>query len=111
MTHTDLRPLAHARKAAEEMLESRVADGSLSPLAAQGMLSASFALATQTIADLRVKEGMSEQAITDAFQARLDKAEDDGDPRRALVAEFTLAVWGGMQADLAAWLGSDRGQR
>jgi hypothetical protein len=107
MTDTNPRPvLARAYEAADEMLARRVADGSLSPEAALDMRALGFTTTTRILSDLRVRDGMSEQAITDAFQARLDKAEDDGDPQRAIAAEFALAVWDGMRRDLANYLSS-----
>lgn len=106
---TALRPaLTHAREAGAEYLARRVADKSVTPAAAEGMLSIGFTVTARTLSDLRVKNGMSEQDITDAFRARLESAEADGDPQRAIAAEFALAIWDGMQRDLAEWMGAER---
>lgn len=103
-THTIL---AHAREAADELLMRKVMDGSMTPDVAKGLATTGFTAATRTLSTLRTRDGLSEQAIADGFQRQLDQAEAAGDVQRAIAAEFTLAVWGGMRADLAAWLGAD----
>lgn len=96
--------MIHAHRAAEELLAQKVADGSLTESAALDMASVGFTVTTRILADLRRRDGLSERAITDAFQARLDKAEAAHDVRNAISAEFALAVWSGMQRDLAEWM-------
>ena len=105
MTDTEPRPaLTHAHRAAEELLARKVADGSMTESTALDMASVGFTVATRVLADLRRSQGLSERAITDAFQARLDKAEAAHDVRSAISAEFALAVWDGMRRDLAEWM-------
>lgn len=112
MTDTEPRPaLAHAHRAAEEMLARKVADDSLTQSAALDMATTGFTVTTRVLADLRRSQGLSERAITESFQARLDKAEAAGDTRSAVAAEFALAVWDGMQRDLAEWMAEGTAQR
>lgn len=104
--------LAHAREAADEYLTSKVTDGSMTPEAAQDMAATGFTVTTRILADLRARDGLSEQAIVDAFEKRLDKARAAGDEQRITAAEFALAVWDGMRRDLADYLsGTGTGQR
>lgn len=105
MTDTDPRPaLVHAHRAAEELLARKVADGSMTESTALDMASVGFTLTTRILADLRRSQGLSARAITDALRARLDRAEAAHDVRSAISDEFALAVWDGMQRDLAEWM-------
>lgn len=105
MNDTNHRPmLAHAREAADALLARRITDGSMTPEAARDMATTGFTVTTRILADLRARDGLSEQAIVDAFEARLDKARAAGDEQRITAAEFALAVWDGMRRDLAAYL-------
>lgn len=88
-----------ARRAADELLARKVADGSMNQATA-GAMAVAFNVTTSTLADLR-RSGMSEAAITDAYLDRLAQARRLGDVRSVIAAEFTLAVWGGLQDDLA----------
>lgn len=107
MTDTNPRPLlAKACEAADDYLMGKVADGSLSPAVAEGLATAGFTVATRILADLRARDGLSETAITESFQRRLDEARATGDVQRAVSAEYTLAIWAGMQEDLADFLSS-----
>ena len=94
--------LAHARAAADELLARKVYEG-MTPEVAMNMATAGFTVTTRTLADLR-RDGLSEDQITDAFRAKLVQARDAGDVKGETAAEFALAVWSGMQADLAAYL-------
>lgn len=105
MHGTDDRPLlAEARRAGDAFLADMLADGHLSTEAAAGLATVGFTATTRVLADLRVKDGLGEQAITDAWERRLDKARRAGDARSVIAAGYTLAVWDGMQRDLAAYL-------
>lgn len=105
MNDTDHRPmLAHAREAADALLARWVIDGSMTPEAARDMATTGFTVTTRILADLRARDGLSEQDIVDAFEARLVKARAAGDEQRITAAEFALAVWDGMRRDLAAYL-------
>jgi hypothetical protein len=102
---TNPRPLlAHAHEAADAYLMRKVMDGAMEPDVAKGMATDGFLVATRTLSDLRNRDGLSAQAITDAFQRRLDRAQTARDDRSVIAAEFALAVWGGMQRDLAEYL-------
>jgi hypothetical protein len=110
MNDNALRPaLAHAREAADEFLMRKVADGSMDPRVAKDLALTGFTATTRTLSHMRVKGGMSEADITAAYRGQLNKARRTGDAGHALAAEFTLAVWGGMLADLADWLGTTAG--
>ncbi|MFD8226892.1 hypothetical protein ACFV16_22275 [Streptomyces massasporeus] len=104
---TNPRPLlAHAHEAADEYLMRKVMDGSMEPGVAKGMATNGFLVTTRILSELRTRDGLSEQAITDAFQSRLDRARTHWDVRSVIAAEFALAVWDGMQRDLAEYLRS-----
>lgn len=104
MTDTNPRPtLANAREAADGYLMRQVMDGSMTPDVAKGLATDGFRVATRILSGLR-REGVSEQCITDSFQAKLDEARAAGDVQRVISAEYTLAIWDGMLADLAAYL-------
>lgn len=104
MHDTNPRPmLANAHEAAEEYLMSKVVAGDMAPGVAKAMATDGFTAVTRALSELR-KEGVSEQCITESFQRQLDRARADGDTQRVISAEFTLAVWDGMQRDLAAYL-------
>lgn len=105
MNDTDPRPmLANARAAADEFLMRKVADGSMDPRIAKDMAAAGFTVTTRVLSCLRVQDGMSEADITAAYQGKLAQALAADDKLSAVTAEFTLTVWDGMQADLAAYL-------
>lgn len=101
---TEARPmLAHAREAAEELLMRKVAEGAIAPDTALDMGTTGFNVTTRVLADLR-RQGVSEQCIVESFQRKPEKALEAGDGKRVTAAEFTLAVWDGMQRDLAEYL-------
>jgi hypothetical protein len=105
MTDTNPRPLlANAHEAAEDYLMRKVAAGDVASDVAKDMVTTGFTVATRILSELRTRDGLSEDAITSAFQRRLDRARAVGDHQRVIAAEFTLAVWDGMQRDLAAYL-------
>lgn len=104
MQDTNPRPmLTNAHEAAEELLIRKVAAGDMTPDVAKTMATTGFTSATRILSELRT-QGMSEQRITDAFQRQLDAARAAGDVQRIVAAEFSLAIWDGMQRDLAAYL-------
>ncbi|WP_086559931.1 hypothetical protein [Streptomyces africanus] len=104
MTDTNPRPmLANAHEAAEEYLMRKVAAGDMEPDVAKALATTGFTAATRILSELR-KQGVGEQSITESFQRQLDRARADGDVQRVIAAEFTLAVWDGMQRDLAEYL-------
>jgi hypothetical protein len=106
MTDTNPRPmLANAHEAADTYLMRQTLDNGMAPDVAKAMATDGFTVATRTLSELR-KQGVGEQSITDAFRRQLDRARETGDVQRVIAAEFTLAVWGGMQRDLAAYLSS-----
>ena len=105
MPDTDARPmLAEARQAADSYLLHKVVDDGMPSDAAERMASTGFSVVTRTLSILRTRDGLSEQAIADAFQRRLDEAREAGDEQRVISAEYTLAIWDGMRRDLAAYL-------
>lgn len=105
MDDTEPRPLlAKAREAAEELLMRKVAEGSMAPDIAKHMATTGFTVATRILSGL-CRDGVSGQRIVKSFQAKLDQARSAGDTRRVIAAEYTLAIWDGMQRDLAAYLG------
>lgn len=107
MTETNVRPLlAKAHEAADAYLMRKVMGGSMEPGMAKDMATTGFTAATRTLSILRTRDGLSEQAIVDGFQRQLDSAREAGDEQRVIAAEFTLAVWDGMRADLADYLRS-----
>lgn len=95
--------LSHARAAAHEFLARKVYEGVMNPATSDAMAARGFASTTSTLADLR-KSGMSEADITTAYLDRLAEARRTNDARGVIAAEYTLAVWSGMQDDLADWL-------
>lgn len=90
-------------EAAEEYLLRQTLDNGMAPGVAKALATEGFTAATRTLSELR-KQGVSEDVITESFQRQLDRARADGDTQRVISAEFTLAVWDGMQRDLAAYL-------
>lgn len=105
MHDTDDRPLlAEARRAGDAFLADMLANDRLSAEAAAGLATAGFTVTTRVLADMRVKDGLGAQAITDAWVRRLDKARRAGDARSVISAGYALAVWDGMQRDLAAYM-------
>lgn len=101
--HAPRPSLAHAREAADGLLLRKVTDGEMTVDAAAGMAATGFTVATRVLADLR-RQGVSAERITDSFRRKVEQAKAAGDNRAVLAGEFTLAVWDGMQADLAAYL-------
>ncbi|MER7487974.1 hypothetical protein ABTY20_19110 [Streptomyces sp. NPDC126497] len=105
MRDTDTRSLlAEARRAADDYLMRKAMDGVLEPDVAENMAGLGFTVATRTLSTMRTQDGLSEDAIERGFQRKLDAARAAGDTQRVIAAEFTLAVWGGMRRDLAAYL-------
>lgn len=104
MQDTNPRPmLTNAHEAAEELLIRKVEAGDMTPDVAKDMATTGFTAATRVLSELRTR-GMSEQCITESFQRQLDRARVADDVQRVIAAEFSLAVWDGMQRDLAAYL-------
>lgn len=105
MTDTNARPLlAEARKAADAYLMRKVMNDGMDVGVASDLATAGFTAATRTLSILRTRDGLSEDAITSAFQRQLDTAREAGDEQRIIAAEYTLAIWDGMRRDLAAYL-------
>ncbi|WP_030248303.1 hypothetical protein [Streptomyces sp. NRRL S-455] len=105
MTDMNPRPLlAHAHEEADAYLMRKAMEGSMTPGVAKDMATTGFTAVTRTLSYLRTRDGLSEQAIVDSFQRQLGKAREAGDEQRVIAAEFTLAVWDGMQRDLAEYL-------
>lgn len=102
MIHNELR-LTRARKAADELLERMVADGVMTADTAQAMATVGFLSATRVLSELRMS-GVSVECITESFGRQLIQSRASGDQQAVNAAEFTLAVWGGMLADLAEWM-------
>lgn len=104
--NTDDRPLlAEARKAADSYLLHKVVDDGMPTDVSQRLATTGFTAATRILSALR-KNGVGEDVITDRFQWQRDAARAAGDEQRVIAAEYTLAVWGGMRRDLAAYLHS-----
>lgn len=104
MTDSTKPTLTKAFWAANRLVMRRLWDGSLNERDADELMSGGFTLAVRTLADLRTREGLAEQDITDGFERQVAKAKETGDGVALLTAEFTLAVWGGMRDDLADYL-------
>lgn len=96
--------LARARAAADEFLARKLADGSMSPATAKAMAGRGFTSTARTLTALR-RSGVSELAVTTAYMDQIAESRQKNDIRGVTAAEFTLAVWGGLQDDLAEWLG------
>lgn len=104
MHNTNSRPLlAKAREAADAYLLRKVADGSMQPETAEGLATIGFTATTRVLSALRM-DGLGEEQITAAYQRQLTAAQADNDSRRIVAAEYSLAIWGGMLADLADYL-------
>lgn len=104
MTDTNPRPLlANAHEAAEEYLTRKVVAGDMALEVADGLATAGFLAATRTLSALR-KDGVGADKITAAFERQRARGYADQDTHRIVAAEFTLAVWDGMQRDLAEYL-------
>lgn len=98
------RPLlANARQAADDYLMRKVADGSMQPETAAGLAGLGFSATSRILSELRTS-GLGEEQITAAYGRQLAEAKADNDGRRIVAAEFSLAIWGGMLADLADYL-------
>lgn len=104
MTDSPKPTLTKAFWAANRLVMGKIMDGAMSKQDADELMSGGFTLAVRTLADLRTREGLSEQDITDGFERQIAKAKETGDGVALLTAEFTLAVWGGMRDDLADYL-------
>ncbi|MGW2213296.1 hypothetical protein, partial [Streptomyces sp. NPDC001781] len=59
---------------------------------------------TRTLADMRTRDGLRPEAITEAWERRRDRAAREGDTKGSVAAGYALAVWDGMQRDLAEYL-------
>lgn len=106
MHDTNSRPmLTNAHEEADAYLMRKVAAGDMEPDVAKALATTGFIAATRILSELR-KQGVGEQSIAESFQRQLDRARRDDDVQRVIAAEFTLAVWDGMQRDLAAYLRS-----
>jgi hypothetical protein len=107
MTDTHDRPmLRNAREAADSYLLHKVVDDGMASGVAQNMATVGFATAARTLSTLRTRDGLSEDAIEQGFRRKLAEARAAGDEQRVIAAEYTLAIWGGLRTDLAAYLGS-----
>lgn len=95
--------LNHAREAAAQYL-ARAMDGGMSAEAALCLGSAGFDVAVRALALMRRDHGVSPEGVVAAYEERRDRAIVDEDVQRRIAAEFTLAVWDGMQRDLAEWM-------
>lgn len=95
--------LTRARAAAGAALERMVADGVMTAGTADAMATGGFTVATRVLSELYAS-GLRAECITEAFERGLNRARTAGNQRDVNSYEFTLAVWGGMQEDLAAYL-------
>lgn len=103
MTDANARPLlTEARKAADAYLLRKVADGSVRPDVTGSLSSIGFT-ATTTVLSALLRDGLGDDQITDAYRRQLAAARVDNDVRGIVAAEYSLAIWGGMLADLAAY--------
>ncbi|MFH8805287.1 hypothetical protein ACH4F6_38060 [Streptomyces sp. NPDC017936] len=105
MNDATARPLlAEAREAADTYLAGMLKDGRLTEEAAAGLATMGFTVTTRVLADMRTRDGLNPQAITGAWKRRLDQARREHDARGTVAAGYALAIWDGMQRDLAAFL-------
>lgn len=102
-TEEPRRVLTRARAAADAELERMVADGVMTADTAYAMATDGFIAATRVLSELHAS-GLRGDCITQAFERELHRAQAAGDQRLTNSSEFTLAVWGGMQEDLVAYL-------
>jgi hypothetical protein len=103
----ELRPvLPHARQAADDLLSRLVTDGVMTPRTAAAMRTDGFRVATKNLSELR-KSGLHPACVTALYEGQLAAGRAAGNQRCVNSAEFTLAVWDGMQRDLAEWLGAE----
>lgn len=105
-----LTNLTQARKAADEILERMVTDGTMTADVARVMATEGFRSAARVLSELR-RTGVSAEYITEAFGRQLHRGQEAGDQQAVNAAEFTLAVWGGMLADLAEYLKGNGAQQ
>lgn len=103
MTDSDLIHMNRARETAEAALERMVSEGAMTAGTAGAMAGAGFLSAVRTLSELYAA-GVDKDCITTAFENDLRRAREAGDQQLINAGEFTLAVWGGMQEDLAAHL-------
>lgn len=95
--------LVNAEKAGTELLADKVAAGLITESSARDILTIGFPFVVRTIANWR-REGMSADTITEEFTHRAAKAKRLGRNLAEASAEFYLAVWKGMQEDLAVFV-------
>lgn len=105
-----LTNLTQARKAADEILERMVRSRTMTADVAAAMATAGFRSATRVLSELRTS-GVSAECITESFARQLRRGQDAGDQQAVNAAEFTLAVWGGMLADLSEYLKGNGAQQ
>lgn len=95
--------LTRARAAADAALERMVAGGVMTADTALAMAADGFAAAVRVLGELH-SDGVHAECITAAFGLELLRGQATGNQQLINSSEFTLAVWGGMQEDLAAHL-------
>lgn len=101
-TEEPQKVLTQARAAADTALDRMVTDGVMPVDTAHAMADAGFVAATRVLSELYAS-GVSGECITEAFEKELHRAQAAGDQRLINSSEFTLAVWDGMQGDLATY--------
>lgn len=102
-TEEPRRVLTRARATADAALDRMVTDGVMPVDTAYAMAGTGFTAVTRVLSELYVS-GLSAECITQAFEKNLQRARTDGDQWHINSSEFILAVWDGMQDDLAAYL-------
>lgn len=102
-TEEPRKALTRARAAADTALNRMVTDGVMPIETACAMAGTGFTAVTRVLSELYVS-GLSTGCITEAFERNLQRARTDGDQWHINSSEFILAIWGGMQEDLVAYL-------
>lgn len=101
MNHAlDTTVYTQAREAAETLLARKVSEGSVTPDLAHALATAGLSSAIGFLTQM-LRSGLCAEHITDAYQYQLAAGRAAGDEGCILAAEFTLAVWDGLRADIA----------
>lgn len=119
---TQVKPkMDHSERAARDLLNLKVREGLIDRPNANQILKVGLPFVRMMLARWR-REGTSPQWLTDKFQSKLTEAKEqyaaagnDFAKHRALLgivgAEMYLAVWAGLQADLAQFIADDNASR